>query len=201
MAKGQKRISVNAFERVAKQNVLPIVTKQWFGNELVIKPTLSLTEMLQFVNDVVTSCFNDQGDYMPEILDFAMGNNILEKYANFTLPKSLESRYEMIYNTDAVDTVCSNINQEQFKDIYSAIKRKIEYQCDSNSNFIRTSFEKILNSIGAIQEKADTIFDGVESDDVERLVQTLGNTDELSANKIVEAYLSQTHQESTNGDE
>ena len=33
MAKGQKRISVNAFEQVAKQNVLPIVTKQWFGKK------------------------------------------------------------------------------------------------------------------------------------------------------------------------
>lgn len=201
MAKGQKKISVNAFEKVAKTTALPVVIEQWFGNELIINPTLSLTEMLTFVNDVVNSCFDDQGDYVPEILDFVIGCSILEKYANFSLPKNLESRYELIYNTNAVDTVYSHINQVQFKVIRSAIDKKIKYMCDTNSIYIRRSFEAIVKSLSAIQEKSDGIFDGVEANDVERLVDALGNANNFDVSKIVEAYLEHTNSEKQPGEE
>lgn len=56
MSKKEKRISINALENVAKENFQDVVTEQWFDIEVTIKRNLSMTEMMQFVQDVVNMC-------------------------------------------------------------------------------------------------------------------------------------------------
>lgn len=132
MAKSEKKISIASLDKVLKEQAVDIATEQWFGNEVKIKHTLSFSEALAFVDDVVSSCFHTTGGYMPELQEFVVKSNILTRYANFNLPDNLEHRYSLLYNTDAVDVVIRHINQKQLDDILESISEKISYLCESN---------------------------------------------------------------------
>lgn len=93
MAKSEKRISISVMDKIIKEHFENTTTEQWYGIEVQIKKTLSFTEMMEFVNDVVLSCFQEDGGFVPEVMDFAIRSNILSKYANFSLPDKLEHRY------------------------------------------------------------------------------------------------------------
>ena len=98
-----KKISVNAFQKVMKETYSPTYTFDWNGIEVTVNKTLSLKDMLEFVDDVVKSCFTEETNrYLPEVKDFVIRVCILEKYANFTMPQNVENQYELVYCTDAV---------------------------------------------------------------------------------------------------
>ena len=98
MAKAKtKRVSINALEKITDEYVNEEVL-EWNGLEITIKKTLSFSDMMKFVDSVAKSCFvQGSGDYAPEIFDFALRSNVLDTYANFTMPRDLEKQYAMVY--------------------------------------------------------------------------------------------------------
>lgn len=191
MAKNEKKVSINSLDKVIKENFTNKANAEWHGLEVAIKHNLSFTEMLEFVNDVVMSCFQDDGDFVPEVMDFAIKSNILSKYANFSLPDKLEHRYEIIYNSDAVDFVCQNINMQQLREITASIDRKISYLCNTNVMNIQKQMMELVSAFENMQQKTTDMFSNFTPDD---LVKIMGAIEEggLSEEKVVRAYLEQT---------
>lgn len=153
MAKSEKKISIASLDKVLKEQAVDIATEQWFGNEVKIKHTLSFSEALAFVDDVVSSCFHTTGGYMPELQEFVVKSNILTRYANFNLPDNLEHRYSLLYNTDAVDVVIRHINQKQLDDILESISEKISYLCESNIAAIERQMNEVVSAFTELQKK------------------------------------------------
>lgn len=191
MAKSEKKISINSLDNIIKENFTNKASVEWHGLEVTIKHNLSFTEMLEFVNDVVMSCFQDDGGFVPEVMDFAIKSNILSKYANFSLPDKLEHRYEIIYNSDAVDFVCQNINMQQLREITASIDRKISYMCNTNVMNIQKQMMELVSAFEDMQQKTTDMFSNFTPDD---LVKIMGAIDDggLSEEKVVRAYLEQT---------
>lgn len=188
MAKGEKKVSIALFDKIAKVHFQNESVIQWHEAEVRVKHALSLTEMLSFVDDVVKSCFHDDMGYMPEVKDFAIKSNILTRYANFSLPDNLEHRYQLVYGTDAVDAVCNAIDTVQLQEIVGSIDSKIHFLCDSKANLIQ---ERINNVLAIMEEMSVTtkdIFGGLSQDDIKAVMGAI--TDHgLDEQKIVDAYL------------
>ena len=146
---------------------------------------------MEFVNDVVLSCFQEDGGFVPEVMDFAIRSNILSKYANFSLPDKLEHRYEIIYKTDIIDLVCSRINGAQLNEIVASINRKVEFLCDSNALMIKRQVNDLISAFNDLQARTEGMFNGISSDDIAKLANVL-SSGELDEGKIVEAYLDKT---------
>lgn len=191
MAKNEKRVSINKTDTIMKERFGNTTTEQWYDAEVKIKRSISFTEMLTFVSDVVMSCFQQDGGFMPEVLDFAIKSNILTKYANFSMPDNLEHRYEIIYNTDAVDFVCRHINMGQLNEIVASVNRKLDYMCNSNVAAIQRQLNKVVESFEDVQQQTAKLFDGISSEDIAKITDAI-SSGELSGDKIVEAYLKQT---------
>lgn len=190
MAK-MKKISVNAFEKAMKDTYTPTETFDWNGIEVTVKKNLSLKEMLEFVDSVVKSCFTkDTNTYMPEIKDFAIKVCILEKYANFTMPRSVESQYALIYNTDAVECVLNHIDVRQFCEINTAITVKTEHIAQANIEAVNTHMNELYNAFNVLQTKVANLFDGISGDDIQAVASAFANG-ALSEEKLVKAYLNQ----------
>lgn len=189
MAKGVKKISINKFEEVVKERFPSMVTESWFDIEVNIKRVLPLTDMLAFANDVVLSCFADDAGFIPEVMDFAIRSNILTRYANFSLPDNLEKRYELLYNSNAVDFVCQHIDHSQLRELISAINRKIDHRCKTNSDTIQREMTKLLNAFESLQKHTEELFSGVSSDDLGRLTSAIAEHGELDEKKIVDALM------------
>lgn len=191
MAKNEKKVSINSLDKVIKENFTNQVNAEWHGLEVSIKHNLSFTEALEFVNDVVMSCFQDDGNFVPEVMDFAIKSNILSKYTNFSLPDKLEHRYEIIYNSDVVDFVCQNINMQQLREITASIDRKISYLCSTNVMNIQKQMMELVSAFENMQQKTADIFANFTPDDLTKIMGAL-NEDGFSEEKVVKAYLEQT---------
>lgn len=196
MAKKENRISVNAFEKVANENFSNTVTKEWFGVEVSIRRTLPLREALMFTEDIVNACFAADGAFIPQVMDFAIKDGILTRYANFTMPSNTEKQYELIYTTGAADMVLEEIDREQLDSIIDAADRKIDYLCDANIKEVRTKLEDVLMAFEEMGNSFEKMFDGVTSEDIKNMVSAIGDIGNLDESKIVEAYMKQRDAES-----
>jgi len=194
MAKSEKKVSIALFDKVAKEYFKNEEIIQWHGVDVKTKRTLSLTDMLGFVDDVIESCFHDGLGYMPEVKDFAIKSNILTRYANFSMPESLEHRYQMVYGTDAVDAVCAAIDTTQLQEIVNAINSKIRFLCDSKANLIQERINSVLETMEEMRDNTKDIFGGLSQDDLKALMGAITEHG-LSEEKIVEAYMEQKRTE------
>lgn len=184
-----KKVSVNAFEAAVTNSYEPLKVIEWNGIEIVIKKTISLKEMLEFVDGVTKSCFNeDTNAYRPEAKDFAIKIYVLEKYANFTLPKNIEMKYDLIYQSDIVSCVISHINVEQYNEIVSAINNKVDNLAQANVEAINSQMNELYNSFNNLQEKIGEIFSGVNPEDVKEIMGYLSDGRAFDSDKIVEVY-------------
>lgn len=198
MAKNEKRITVAEFEKVVKEKcseALPsIITDEWNGITVTIRPSLPLVDALSFVEEVVDACFTEDGDFMPEVIDVLIKRGILSRYANFNLPIDLRKAYELIYHSDAFEFVTARINSNQITEIVNAISTGIKYRCDSNITEIRRQLNELLTAMADISEKFGNVFDGLSTEDVSGLIKTLSSPG-LDEKKLVDAFLSKEREE------
>ena len=192
MAKKENRISINALEKIAKENFAPVVTKEWFGIEVSIKRTLPLAEVLMFTEDIVNACFAPNGTFLPQVMDFAVKEGILTRYANFTMPSNTEKQYELVYATDAVEMVMEEIDNEQLEAIIDAADRKIDYLCDANIKEVRTKLDAILKTFEEMGTTVERMFDGMTPEDLHKMVASIGTDNKLDEGKIVAEYIKQS---------
>lgn len=183
------KVSVGDMEKALKGGERTIEA-DWCGVTVAVTPTLSLTEMLEFVHSVVESCFSDDGEYIPEVKDFAVYRNVLERYANFRLPVDVDKCYALIYGTDAVEFVLGHINEKQWHDMVEAIEEKIQFRLDSMADSMRAKMEEFLGAMNALQEQTKHVFDGLSEEDMKKLVGAIEQGG-MSEEKLVAAYLDQ----------
>lgn len=187
MAKNIKKVSITTMDKVVKEHFPQSATVEWCGNEVNIKRTLSVSEMLAFVDDVVSSCYND-GEYLPEVKAYLIRRNVLTRYANFNLPDDLEHSYELVYATDAFEQVMANINDEQMDSILCAIDEKIDYLCNSNIAAVEKQAQDAVSALEDILGKAEEVFGNINPEDIIKIVGAVseGRIDE---EKLVKAYM------------
>lgn len=191
MAKNEKKVSINAVDTIIDERFVNAVTEQWYGVEVNMKQTLPFMDMMAFVDDVVKSCFQKNGTYVPEVLDFAIKSNIISKYTNVSLPDNLEHRYMILYSSDIVDFVCKSINMPQLQEIVSSINRKLSYMCETNTVAVQNRLNELVSAFEDMQKKTDDIFSGITQDDMARLIGAIGDAG-MTEDKVVESYLRQT---------
>lgn len=188
MVKKEKKISINALEKIAKEEFPVSTTQQWFGVEVLITRTLPLTEMLQFAGEIVDACFLEDGTFMPEAMDFAIKSGVLTHYANFTLPQNIEKRYDLIYRTGAADMVCQHIDAAQLQEIINAANRKIKHLCDASAMYAQEKLKELTDAFCAIQAQLTSVLGGVSEEDMQAVISAV-EQDGISESKIVSAYL------------
>lgn len=189
--KTNTKVSVNALERVVKSTFTPTTQVEWNGIALEVKKVLSLNEMLEFVSNVVESCFSsDTGAYLPEVKDFAMRCAVLEYYGNFSLPENTEYKYELVYGSDAVMFVMQHVDGYQFNEMMSAIDKKIEHRAQSNIEALTKQMNDVINGLSEIEKSVSEIFGGVDNATITKIAEAIagGSFDE---SKLVSAFMEQ----------
>lgn len=199
MAKTEKKISIALFDKIMKEHYQNERTIEWHDAVVRVKPTLSLSEMLAFVDDAAGSCFHDRMGFMPEVMDFVIKSNILTRYANFSMPDDLEHRYQMIYGTDIVDTVCGAVNTAQLDEIIKAVNSKIRFQCDSKADLIQERVGAVLDAMEKMRDSTKEIFDGITHDDLKAIMSAV-TSHGMDEQKIVQAYMEQKKAERLTGE-
>ena len=188
MGKKEKRISINALEKIATEQFTACITEQWHDIEVTIKPSLTLVEMIGFVKDIADMCFTEDGTYMPEVMDFSIKSGILTRYANFTMPDNIEKQYWLICNTDASDMVCQHINMKQLSEIVSSAKKKIKQLCNTDIVATRAKLNELHDAFSKLGEEFSDTFSGIAQSDIQNAMDVFSKS-ELTEDKIVSAYM------------
>ena len=187
-----KRISITTLDKVMRENNTPIETVEWHGVEVTIRKTLPLKDVLNFVDSVSKSCFdNTTNAYLPEVKVFAIKCCILEMYANFSLPLNVEHKYNLVYNTDAFDTVIKYINTRQLDEIIDAINEKVDNIAQANIETINRQMNDIYNAFDGLQKQFGQIFSNIKSEDMSEFIQAVAN-EKVDEDKLMQAYIKQT---------
>lgn len=193
-----KKISINAWEQVMKNTYTHAYAVDWNGVEVTIINTLSMKEMLAFVDNVVRSCFTqDTITYIPEVKDFAIKSNLVEMYTNVSLPSNLSTRYDLIYRTDLVEVILKNINIAQYSEMFSAIEDKIANIAQANIEATHRQMNELYAAFDNMQKQIAEMFAGIGADDMTKLMSAITNS-ALDERKLVEAYAE--HQAKDNGE-
>jgi len=199
MAKSEKKVSISSIDRTIHENFHNTFTEQWYETEICMKRHLSLTEMLTFVDEVVSVCFPSGGGFLPEAMEFAARSCIIKWYTNVSLPDNLEHRYEILYHTDIVDFVCQQIDSVQLEEIMAAIDRKIDYLCQSHVAAVQKKLDQLTVVLEDLREQAEAMFSGVTPEDIKKLTGAI-SSGSLSGEKIVDAYMNRIAKtDGTNG--
>nr|DAI72210.1 MAG TPA: hypothetical protein [Bacteriophage sp.] len=189
MAKKIKRVSISALDEVIKQEYQPLKVVEWNGIEVTIKTTLSLQEMLRFADSVSKSCFDiATGAYLPEVKAFAIRCNIMDTYANFSLPENNEHKYILAMCSGAVEMVMEHINMAQFNELMDAIDEKVDHLASAKVEMMTMKFDEVVSAFEDLQNRMGSLFENVSADDIKKLTETMANynfTDE----GLVKAYM------------
>lgn len=185
-----KRISINALDEILRGYETTEIV-QWNGLEVVVTKTLPLDEMMAFADSVVKSCFDQtSGAYMPEIKDFAIRSNVMERYANFTLPRNVMHQYDLVMRSGAFEMILDHVNVSQFNELMSAIEAKLQNAADANVQMSLRQFDDVVTSFEGLQEKLAELFTGVDPSDIYKLIGAISEHG-ISEEKVVQAYMAE----------
>lgn len=185
-----KKVSINNFEKIVKENFENVITKEWFGIPITITKTISFDEVATFVNEVVDNCFLDDGRYIPEVMHALVNCGVVRYYTNMNLPSNLVTAYDLVMQSGIIDFIMSEINHEQFSDIMIAIRDKVEYMCDSNTIEFNRAMEKMTSSLNDIQDITKDLFSKLTPEDLQKIVGM--SADERSIEeRVVSEYMKQ----------
>lgn len=190
MAKKESRISINKLESVLKENIVVVPMR---GNEdvnIIIRRTLPLKDMMQFVENVVSSCVDaETASYTPEIKEFAIRSEILTTYANFNLPSNVEKQYELLYCTDVLCQVMEYINNKQLHEIEVSIDARIDHEVKMIETFLAAKTNEMMLRIEAMVDQFEAAFGGINSDDFNGVVKKLSEMSAMTEESIAKAVM------------
>lgn len=190
MTKKESRISINKLEGMLNTSVASVPLPGNPETEVKIKYNLSLSEMLQFVEDVVSSCVDaENGKFYPEIMWFSIYSAVLTMYANFNLPSNVEKQYNLVYNTDAVELVMGYINRNQYKEIVDAIQSRIDHERKIMESTLLDKMSELVNRMTAYVQQSDTLFGSIDSEDMSSLVKNLADVGKIDEDKLIHALV------------
>lgn len=183
-----KKISITQFENYA--NTFEEFTEVHLNEELnmVVRKVLPFVEAKAFVNTVVDTCFNDDGEYLPELKRVAIYICTVSLYSNIRIPLDKAKAYYLILKTGIYEKILPYIDMEQYTDIENAISAKIRHRCSIDIQNAKKRFDEAIDVLNNAGEMMTNLFSGVNEEDLKLLVDNMDKF-ELDEGKIVDAFM------------
>lgn len=105
----------------------PISNKQykkvmWHGDEILVRPLLTLDETFAFTTHVSDLCKDDDsGPFLPELVELAFRRTVIEMYAVVELPEDIDEQYYYLFGSDLYETVAKAVNTAQLNSLRKII--------------------------------------------------------------------------------
>ena len=145
--------------------------------EVKVKKYLSFGESIQFVNEIVSSCFGGENDteYYPESFEQAVRGCVIGIYTNIKLPDDIEEQNNIVFCDEIYDKCRSVINVEQFDSMVAAAKEKIRHRVAVYISTAEYQASKILSAF----EEFSNLIDEANTGDVSKIVNAIVADDDM----------------------
>lgn len=161
---------------------------EWNGLEIEVKTCLDAANAMGFVDNVVASCFTEDGEYFPEALDIAGRRETVLRYANVDLPEDPVSLYKVLYCTDLYGAIRALVDWDQLDTLWESIGTRIEMI----RNDRRAAVEKQMADMYAMMKNlsdalSETVGD-VNGEQIADFLKAIANN-QIDEGKVVSALL------------
>ena len=171
-----KMISVEKMDEIIKDYYPDTITFDWHGQDLVIRKTITFSEMQALVKTVSTKCFDaSNGEYLSELRDFLTDMLVVAFYTNVRMPQNVEKQYRMLRQTELTKLVYDNISDDQVSEFTRAISARINLHNEQNTKLIEKQIQDASASITAIADLLGEMFDGIDKDDIANIAKAVGD--------------------------
>lgn len=164
------------------------------GFPVSVKPRLTLAEMSAFVKAVVNGCFDDEGEFSPELRDVYERLALIELYTDIEVDADSEENFgSLAYSCpELFDAVYSSIDAEQ----YTVIEEAIDSRLRREEQLLRKERDKFIAEVDAFSERSKGFFDEMAGLDLKGLIPALNK---LSPSGVIKANLDKKVKTQTNG--
>lgn len=143
---------------------------------LGVKERLDMKHALQFVQDIVSICFDqEETTYYPEIFDAAVRMATLMHYAGVESPKDVNKAYAVVYGTHIYERICDVIDKEQFMALVDGARKNIEFKRDL---LAATSAQKVADLISRVEDVIANLAEITKNVDTDGLVDKMNDITE-----------------------
>lgn len=143
-------------------------TVKYRGMKFQVKKYLTVDEAISFVLKVVDDAF-PAGEYNPLLKELSIRVAIVGYYTNIDLPS--KGYYDILYADGFMDTICEQIDEEQFYELIFVIDDKVSYLTQTKIG----ELERKLEPVASVLESLAELSDSINQEDVEAFISTLSN--------------------------
>lgn len=183
--KKTNKVSVATIEKVMKERFTEEPkTFDWYGVEIEYKENIPMEYAVTFVNNVVDTCFDKDGNYIPEFKVFLIRSFTVQMYSNVRLPQDLKKQYDILYNSDLYNVLIQHVDIVQYDTLLMAIDEKLEYRRNADVMTMRMTLNNLIAQFQNFEEQLNQ----VEIEDVRNIAEAINGVD-LDEEKFVDAIL------------
>ena len=104
-------VGPECFEQYIPTDTLTYVT--WHGIRMTVRHMISMREVSDIVNNVVSLCMPDDKPSRIELCELAIRAYVVMMYAGVELPADIEKQHRLLFGTGLYESVCNAINPDQ----------------------------------------------------------------------------------------
>lgn len=182
-----------SFEKIeeAMNDHFPLTdTIDWHSIEIEVTGCIPFAAASKLIQDVADACFTDGGDYMPEVMSFALRAGVIGLYTNIEMPTDADAMNRLLFGTDLWDRVTLVIDEDQLGMIEQSINRRIKARLDTNKASFERGVNEVLAGLQQLGEQFNAVMADVEPGDLKRMIEAIGE-DGIDEEKIVRAVVAE----------
>lgn len=162
-------------------------TITWNGLDIEVKKTISLTEAVILVDNVVSASYSSTtGEYRPDFQHFTFEAAIITFFTNIELSNDSNAIYQILYGTSLFDTIRQSISQKQLSMLHTAVEKRVNYLNNSNIERVAKEINRLIDSMNAFDEEAKRLLEGISQEDINKIMSAF-SSGEFNMDKLVTA--------------
>lgn len=187
--KEMNMISIEKMDEIMNDYFPTFEVVDFHGEELTVQKRIPFALVCEMVKKVADACFDENGEFSPEIRDFALRLCCVEAYTNVRLPEdNVEHQYEIVGRSDLWSIMLRVIDSDQMDEICNAIQDRIDARLDANRAAFEREINKLTQALDEMGKQVTELFGSVSPEDLQALLGAIGEHG-VDEEKIVQAVV------------
>lgn len=164
-----------------------------------VRKIISIVDIFQVVDEVLSVCFGDNATFTPHVKDIAIKSAIMEHYAGISIPDDIRVRYSLVMrSTTLFEKIVAAIDPVQYRELVETIDDAIEYKKATCLSMAVAQNEALHDRWERLAVELNELFGDMSSETMKQMINTIANG-KLDERKIVDAILAARAHEGSNG--
>lgn len=152
-----------------------------------IKQYIEMYRMRELVKNIVALLFDEDGEYCPELYDYAFWVTVSDVYADTGSDMEIDDFMRKLYMEGWMEELRNKINPLQLEAIEDAVCERIQARLNKNPlEPMADALTGLLNGLSDILNGLNKDFNAAET---KGLLEAVKDMKEINADSLVEAYI------------